>query len=410
MVNDSNTALLKAVTFKIATLKEARKKFSAQLAPDFNLFDYLRSDEMGISKIIADLLDPKGNHGQGDVFLQIFAKKLEREWIASADDWRVVTEQQANGQRRIDMYLESHVGVIGIENKPWATDQKHQLCDYAGYLENKAGSRKWLLIYLGNCEPSADSISKEKRETLEKSGNLVFLTFQELVGWLDACTGKTKAIVVRVFIEELSKFVRININGEPDMSEEKEIIDEIRKSSENIASAFHISNALTGLKQELLRVFHDELKQELEKKGFQLNWDSGMSQGWGRYVGFGVKKYPEQDKYLRIDFEGSGLGQAYWGICKKDDSVKQIESIWQSINSLMTEQFGGGKSNTTWPWYSMIPDRIFENEYKHWSKSEKPWIEMNNGTLPKKFIDLAIKVDQIFDGKYELLKPNIDTH
>ena len=31
----------------------------------FNVLDYLKTDEMGLSRIIADLLDPQATHGQG---------------------------------------------------------------------------------------------------------------------------------------------------------------------------------------------------------------------------------------------------------------------------------------------------------------------------------------------------------
>jgi hypothetical protein len=413
MANHSIENLLKGVCFRVATIQEARKKFSAQLAPEFNLFDYLRDDEMGVSKIIADLLDPKGNHGQGDAFLQVFANKLEHEWIVQTNDWQVVTEQQANGQRRIDIYMESPLGVIGIENKPWAADQNRQLHDYADYLDNKARGtrgRKWLLIYLGNSEPSEDSISKSKREALERSGNFASITFQQVVEWLNACAGLTKAIVVRIFIEEFSKFVRNNINGEPDMSEENEVIDEIRKSSENIASAIYVSNAMKGLKEQLLTIFHDDLKRGLEEKGFQLVWDSGMSRGWSSYVGFGVKRFSTQDKYLRFEFEGSGLGQLFWGIRRNDDSVVPVESTWLRINELMNTQFGGVKQSNWWPWYSIIPDHTFDDdEYKHWFKSKKPWVEMNSRELSKRFVNLAVKVDKIFSGEYQLLQPIANT-
>jgi hypothetical protein len=92
--------LLNAVDFKIGTLRVARERFAAQLAPDFNLFDYLRTDEMGVSKVIADLLDPKGAHGQGGVFLQAFAKilGLEPKWIAPTNDWQVVTRASISWQ------------------------------------------------------------------------------------------------------------------------------------------------------------------------------------------------------------------------------------------------------------------------------------------------------------------------
>ena len=343
--------LLKEVAFKIGTLQEARKRFSAQLAPNFNLFDYLRTDEMGVSRVIADLLDPKGAHGQGAVFLNAFAKMLEQEWITSTYDWRVVTEQQANGQRRIDVYLESNIGVIGIENKPWATDQPDQLKDYAEHLKNRAGNKEWLLIYLGNNEPSANSITKKDFEELVHDKKLIPLNFYSLVGWLNDCAAQSKALVVRVFIEELAKFVRTNINGELEMSEEQEVIDEIRKSKESISAAFHVANSMTALKRRLLQEFKAKLETQLKEKGFHLEWDEEMSQGWKSCTGFGVRFVDQQDKYFRIEFTGSNLYQACWGIRRYKD-VKKDDDIWQEINKVMQQQFGYSKECDWWPWWS----------------------------------------------------------
>jgi hypothetical protein len=402
--------LLKEVAFKIGTLQEARKRFSAQLAPDFNLFDYLRTDEMGVSKVIADLLDPKGAHGQGAVFLNVFAKILEQEWITSTNDWRVVTEQQANGQRRIDVYLESDIGVIGIENKPWAIDQPDQLKDYAEHLEKQAGNKEWRLIYLGNNEPSTGSISKESFEKLKKDKNLIPLDFHKLVGWLNDCAAQSKALVVRVFIEELAKFVRTNITGELEMSEEQEVISEIMKSPEkNIEAAFHVSNSMSALKQGLLQKFQADLKSQLDKKGFHLVWDTRMSQGWGTYAGFGVK-FEEQDKYLYISFEGSGLTRMFWGIHRESESVKDNAAIWQEINSVMQQKFGHSKQWPWWPWCSTVPDTVFDKDYKNWGTSAKPWVEIDNGELVKKIVSLADQIFNLFQAskKIHLLQAKAD--
>jgi hypothetical protein len=124
-----------------------------------------------------------------------------------------------------------------------------------------------------------------------------------------------------------------------------------------------------------------------------------------------VKRFSTQDKYLRFEFEGSGLGQLFWGIRRNDDSVVPVESTWLRINELMNTQFGGGvKPSNWWPWYSIIPDHTFDDdEYKHWFKSKKPWVEMNSRELSKRFVNLAVKVDKIFSGEYQLLQPIANT-
>ena len=395
--------LLKAIAFKTETIYEARKRFFSHLALDFTIFDYLRRDEMGVSRIIADLLDPNASHGQGSTFLKEFAKKIGQGWISLANDWKVRTEKQVNGQRRIDIYLESSDGIIGIENKPWAIDQKDQLIDYANYL--KEHHERWLLIYLGNGEPSAESITKENRERLTLSGNLICCNFFELSNWLDDCAIKTKALNVRVFVDEFNNFIRRNINGELDMSEEKEVLEEIRKSLSNISAAFHISNAMSKLKQDLLQLLHDQLETKFSENGFLLVWDNGMNSAWMKYTGFGVKFNSQQDKYLRFEFDGASLQQALWGIRRTDESVEYNSAKWKVINDLMMSVFGTGKQSEWWPWWSSIPDANFKKEYKNWQNSYSPWIDIENGQLATNIYKLAVRLHDGFDkeGKLYLL-------
>ena len=395
--------LLKAIAFKTETIYEARKRFFSHLALDFTIFDYLRRDEMGVSRIIADLLNPNASHGQGSTFLKEFAKKIGQGWISLANDWKVSTEKQVNGQRRIDIYLESSDGIIGIENKPWAIDQKDQLIDYANYL--KEHHERWLLIYLGNGEPSAESITKENRERLTLSGNLICCNFFELSNWLDDCAIKTKALNVRVFVDEFNNFIRRNINGELDMSEEKEVLEEIRKSLSNISAAFHISNAMSKLKQDLLQLLHDQLETKFSENGFLLVWDNGMNSAWMKYTGFGVKFNSQQDKYLRFEFDGASLQQALWGIRRTDESVEYNSAKWKVINDLMMSVFGTGKQSEWWPWWSSIPDANFKKEYKNWQNSYSPWIDIENGQLATNIYKLAVRLHDGFDkeGKLYLL-------
>ena len=157
-------ALLKNVFFNVSTLQQARNRFADQLAPDFRLFDYLRTDEYGLSRCLVDLLDPQGKHGQGRVFLDLFLARIEAAaWVGSDRCHSVVAEKVIENGRRIDIYLKFDSGVIGIENKPWAGDQNQQLKAYADWLKKDANDRNWLLIFFSNRDPSEKSILKEER-------------------------------------------------------------------------------------------------------------------------------------------------------------------------------------------------------------------------------------------------------
>lgn len=400
--------LLNDVAFKMGTLREARNRFSAQLAPEFRIFDFLRTDEMGLSRCIASLLNPNGTHGQGRVFLAAFLNKVgpESSWMTTAEDCKVETEKQANGQRRIDIYMNfPKAGVLGIENKPWADDQNQQLSDYADFLEAASGNKKWLLIYLSNCDPSEESITTHKREMLEEYGQFVRLTYTDIIEWLDYCAGQSKALVVRVFIEELAKFIRMNINGELDMSEEIEMKRVILKSPESLSSAFQVFKAMDGAKKELLKQFHDELDDRLKVHSMKLGWELD---GWQAYKGF-IIRFDElpQTLNLRFEFDKTNLNAFFWGIAKNNKDYNDSH-VWDEVNKLMSSSFGSTKGSDYWPWYSVLPDHEFAAAMENWQISEEPWIAImdknQNENLAAKITNLALRVQEVFKDHLYLLR------
>ena len=414
--------LLKKVTFKIGTLNEAKRLYANKLAPDFNIFDYLRGDEVGLSRCIASLLNPTGAHGQGSLFLDEFLKHIDK--VSSGNDlmkcWadtvsngcQASLEEQANGLRRIDVYLRFNNGeIIGIENKPWAGDQENQLADYAKFIQGQANGKKWLIIYLSNNDPSNSeySISKPHREELEKSGNFIWLNYAFLVEWLEFCAQNSKALNVRIFIEELAKFVRTKINRELDMSEIKEVKSIILKSAENLKSAFHVSKVIRNVKEGLMELFYNDLKKKLEERNLILVWDESMSKGWKSGCSFGVKFNDSQNAYLRFEFEYSGLYNLYWGIKRENEQIQFDEATWNEIHVLMNE-FGSARKNVRWAWWNFIDDnQEFSSDYRYWETNEAPWISMlpetnENEKLATKITNLAIRANDIFKNH---INPNL---
>src|SRR5438093_320110 len=97
-------------------------------APLFTPFAYLRGDEFGISRIIANLLDPNGRHSQGALFLSIFMEAFELNSLGPpSGQARVTTEERTAAGRRIDIVIRDKDWIIAIENKPWARDGELQV-------------------------------------------------------------------------------------------------------------------------------------------------------------------------------------------------------------------------------------------------------------------------------------------
>lgn len=165
--------------YSCSLLAEAKQRYAAELAPDFNLVDHLRNNEVALSRYLGLLLDTQGVHGQGELFLRGLLQRLGQPGFQPQDLLRVELEQRTHSGRFLDIYLEFRGGVIGIENKPWAADQDKQLEDYARFLQLSARGGQWLLVYACNWEPSEASLNLAQREALEQTGNFLRLDFTD---------------------------------------------------------------------------------------------------------------------------------------------------------------------------------------------------------------------------------------
>lgn len=175
-------SLIDDVSQKINALETAQALYSRQLSPDSSTFNYINTDELGLSRILADLLDFKGSHVQQESFLRLFVEHC-LPVIYKNDNWQIFlnnlekTEvfleevtRKSNTQRRMDIYLRCQAGDesygICIENKPYAVDQHNQLIDYYKELEGKGHTNRHI-IYLNenNDVPSEYSVDTKTLES-----------------------------------------------------------------------------------------------------------------------------------------------------------------------------------------------------------------------------------------------------
>ena len=94
------------------------------------MFDYLRTDELGLPRVIADLLMPRASHGQDVLFLRRFLRLLPQspslQSLAALDPIQVSVslEHAIKDQRRIDILVEisdrQSTFALAFENKPYA--------------------------------------------------------------------------------------------------------------------------------------------------------------------------------------------------------------------------------------------------------------------------------------------------
>lgn len=202
-------------------LKEAqqvRESISKNDAIEFNVFRYITADENGLSRILADLLNVRDVHGQQTLFLSSFLELVGRgAWDATSCRF-VQCEQQTDAlgtKRRIDIVVQGERWTLGIENKPSAADQPNQVLDYLHELRKRRSVlNDTLLIYLTpeGRRPSIFSIDEHQCDAALQSGELVLLSYQRLVVWLEGlCKNDDIPYRLRVFLFDLQRFISVNV-------------------------------------------------------------------------------------------------------------------------------------------------------------------------------------------------------
>ena len=178
---EDSVRLLQELTPHLHAARAVERELDRHLARRFNVFRYLRDDELGLSRIIADLLDPTGEHGRGTSFLEAmmellgvapessdsvrsgrdvpggrttaatWRRRFARLRSNSADKIRVVLERGLPGRKRIDITVDIPTDdgtfCLAFENKPRADDQPRQCSDYLKFLHGEYPGR-FLLVYL----------------------------------------------------------------------------------------------------------------------------------------------------------------------------------------------------------------------------------------------------------------------
>ena len=406
--------LLNEVIKKTDALKTAQALYSRQLAPKFNTFDYINTNELGLSQILADLLNPKGRHGQEKEFLKLFIDHClpniteNSKWLSFIEyleQTKVVIEETtwASGtRRRMDIYLECEADGksygICIENKPYASDQYEQLKDYAKELDKRKLDH-WHLIYLNEHSdtPSEHSIKTNELEVLIEEDKFSALKFSSLVNWLRACQVECQNHSVTEFLAQLIKFIQKHFMVIEDMNMENAVLEIMQGSEENIEASIQISNNVDAMKKKLI----DKLKSDLHSK--IKNYPQNLV----------LKNYDIGEKYEKFNFgslEGIGficfefqnyyskpyIGVRFFGKFKGSE----LATIHKDkINKILTENINNKpfKKSNWWPAEANFTPF-------GWNISSKPWLMIRDGSMATKILDEIVEIYEVLTKNgYEIL-------
>jgi hypothetical protein len=201
-------------------------------ASGFNVFDLIRPDENRLSEVLALLLNPRGAHGQGDLFLRLLIAELDAE--LSTKHTKHATVQREAPTRRIDKYrrrmdvLVDADDLVVIENKVNAAEQPEQVKDYLEHLRRCTQGRsvRSTLIYLTPGGRPPESIDREVVDQEIASNRLRCWSYgKHLREWLEACRSQCEAPRFCDFLFDFIHYVDRVLKRESENEQEKTTYD-----------------------------------------------------------------------------------------------------------------------------------------------------------------------------------------
>lgn len=218
------------------------------------------SREMTHSAFIAALLDPKGVHGQGTLFLRSFVEIFVPSMADSIDYESVKVEiEKSLGEEdddkfdnqiagRIDIYLEDkNNNVIVVENKIYAPDKPKQIARYC-YYTRSAERREVIYLTLDGHWPSSLSLDDEYQSHYIRCSYS-----QHVIQWLNSCLGiinnqPALSAIIEQYIQVLSN-----------LTDEYRAAEYIASSYDTMKAALLAQSGVEIARQKVITEFMEEI-------------------------------------------------------------------------------------------------------------------------------------------------------
>lgn len=275
--------------FHAAAINEkASQQKQVNPSRNFNIFTLLdrEADEVKChSKFLSELLSPKGTHGLGSQFLDLFLKEFNEiaPFNVSSQKATVELEKSApweNHGGRIDIRIETEDSILLVENKIYAEDQYKQLERYYLYTKKfNPKNKNIILVYLTleGDDPTDTSIGEAPKELL------VNISYKEFIrDFLERCISSCgDHPVIQQTIVQYSNLIKKLTGDVIEMTTATEVLKLI-DSQDKLQAALLIAKATEEARIEIEKKFWDELSVKMtaklqDHKDIHVNYQCGPS-------------------------------------------------------------------------------------------------------------------------------------
>jgi len=410
--------LLKKVS-EIVVKEKTQQEEKRKRGENFNIFKVLglSTSEVRLhSAFLAELLNPKGEHGLGSKFLEAFVDDIvsdENKFPFECESAKVYVELDIGPIRndetdggRIDIYIQdANKQTIVVENKIYAGDQFKQMLRYYNYvtknehLDYEKNQFRLLYLTLDEHVPSPESTGGD--ENVENS--IKCINYKDnILTWLERCI--ELSALYPAIREIISQYV-INIKQIMNIMSEENKKELVGLLSSNMSAAVSILELESEIRKEVRREYINKVLTKIaNKNGFVIDdkKDDFINMRHGAVITFNYNEKADGSPLIGnfvLRWYGNNSNSVYYGIMVPaiEESMK-VDAIWPQTNDKFFPYgfcwFADSGNNCHWDRNSVIVQMQKEIEM---DENQYP-----EGTIIAKEIDNQLKlIKNRFISKFE---------
>ncbi len=317
----------------------------------FNVFEILRIRSREVtthSPMLAELLDPKGRHGMGHLFLDIFTKLPFAKKVPlglEVDSATRVKQEYPVGPKcedsggRIDILItDKNNTEVVIENKIYAIDQDKQI---TGYLKARPQA-KVLYLTLDRHKP----IEKVPPEDTERFACISYKT--DVIQWLEACRKEAAhAPLVRETITQYINLIKVLTGQNINSRMNEQITKSILHDKDSLEAFFTLLGSKEHVINELLKKLEAQCKEIGAEFKLQLDFDPDVSAAHCGFA-FSDDEMKQRNLEIRFQFEQNNFRSLNFGIARKVEEAEK-KATRTPITDGCDRIFGKCTYGSWWP-------------------------------------------------------------
>lgn len=260
---------IKFLLSDIAHISEKHDLINKSTGGYFNIFDILgvSYDEISICKFIYELINPKGSHYQGYLYLKLFIENVLHMNFSDYEYKKAVVcrEHVVKNERRIDLTIEIGDKRIPIEVKIYAKDQYRQCSDYYKFYAKNSNVFYLTLDGKAPSKESAEGLTSNGNDGYEEVSQISFE--RDILDWLNQCISQTETVKIAPIRETILQFIGVvrSMTNQLEQEKEQEIVNLISSSKENMKNALEIKKSLEICNKNMIKKVLSALEERTDK-------------------------------------------------------------------------------------------------------------------------------------------------